>query len=68
MSRTGGFFPAELIYQAITPHCLPKNVNFPIDFDVKFTTKHWSNQEKAKQLFEKLIFTYLKKKKRDFAS
>ena len=59
------FLQTQLIYQGTTPRYLPKDVNFPIDFNVAFTLNHWSNDEKAKQLFEKVIFPYLKKKKWD---
>lgn len=65
VSMTGDFLPMQLIYEGKTPRCLPKDVNFPNDFDVTFTSNHWSNEEKAKQLLEKVIFPYLKKKKHD---
>ena len=47
VSMTGDFLPMQLIYEGKTPRCLPKDVNFPIDFDVTFTSNHWSNEEKA---------------------
>ena len=56
VSITGGFVLVQLIIKLQHPRFLPKNVNFPIDFDVTFTSNHRSNHEKTKQLFEKVIF------------
>ena len=55
----------QLIYEGKTPRCLPKDVEFPKEFDVTFTPNHWSNEEKSKQLLDNVIFPYLKKKKYD---
>ena len=54
----------QLIYEGKTPRCLPKDVEFPKEFDVTFTPNHWSNEEKSKQLLDNVIFPYLKKKKK----
>ena len=51
----------QLIYEGKTPRCLPKDVEFPKEFDVTFTPNHWSNEEKSKQLLDNVIFPYLKK-------
>ena len=59
---TGDFLPMQLIYEGKTPRCLPKDVEFPKEFDVTFTPNHWSNEEKSKQLLDNVIFPYLKKK------
>ena len=64
VSMTGDFLPMQLIYEGKTPRCLPKDVEFPKEFDVTFTPNHWSNKEKSKQLLD-VIFPYLKKKKHD---
>jgi len=63
ISMSGTFLPMQLIYQGKTNRCLPKNANFPDDFDVTYTENHWSNEEKAIQLLEKVIFPYLKSTK-----
>ena len=55
----------QLIYEGKTPQCLPKDVEFPKEFDVTFTPNHWSNEGKSKQLLDNVIFPYLKKKKYD---
>ena len=62
VSMTGDFLPMQLIYEGKTPRCLPKDVEFPKEFDVTFTPSHWSNKEKSKQLLDNVIFPYLKKK------
>ena len=64
VSMTGDFLPMQLIYEGKTPRCLPKDVEFPKEFDVTFTPNHWSNEEKSKQLLDNVIFPYLKKKKK----
>ena len=64
VSVTGDFLPMQLIYEGKTPRCLPKDVEFPKEFDVTFTPNHWSNEEKSKQLLHNIIFPYLKKKKK----
>ena len=45
-----------------TPRCLPR-FDFPADFNVTFSDNHWSNTEKSIELFEKVIFPYLKQAK-----
>ena len=59
----GDFLPMQLIYEGKTPRCLPKDVEFPKEFDMTFTPNHWSNKEKSKQLLDNVIFPYLRKKK-----
>ena len=61
---TGDFLPMQLIYEGKTPRCLPKDVEFPKEFDVTFTPNRWSNEEKSKQLLDNVISPYLKKKKK----
>ena len=59
---TSYFLLMQLIYEGKTSPCLPKDVEFPKEFDVTFTLNHWSNEEKSKQLLDNVIFPYLKKK------
>ena len=65
VSVTGDFLPMQLIYEGKTPRCLPKDVEFPKEFDVTFTLNHWSNEKKSKRLLDNVIFPYLKKKEHD---
>ena len=64
VSMTSDFLPMQLIYERKAPRCMPKDVEFPEEFDVTFTPNHWSNEEKSKQLLDNFIFPYLKKKKK----
>ena len=50
----------QLIYPGKTKRCLP-NFQFPRTFQVTYTENHWSNQAKAIEPFEKVIFPYLEK-------
>ena len=42
ISIIGDFLPVQLIYDGKTPQCLPKDVEFPKEFDVTLTPNHWS--------------------------
>ena len=46
-------------------HCLPKGVDFPADFDATCTANHWSNESKAIQQLEKIVFPCVKKTKKE---
>ena len=41
-SLTGDFLPPQLVYQGMTKRCIP-TVNFPQDWDINFSSNHWSN-------------------------
>ena len=56
----------QLIYTGKTKRCLP-NVEFPCNLRVTYTENHWSNQLKATEHFEKVIFPYLNQFKEDMA-
>ena len=56
ISMTGSFL---LIYEGKTQRCLP-NYDFPKGFNVRYSPNHWSNTEKSVELFQKVIFPYLK--------
>ena len=59
ISMTGSFLPMQLIYEGKTRRCLP-NYDFPKGFNVTYSPNHWSNTEKSVELFQKVIFPYLK--------
>ena len=61
-SITGKFLPIQLIYEGKAPRRVPR-FDFPADFNVTFSDNHWSNTEKSIELFEKVIFPYLKQAK-----
>ena len=62
VSMTGMFLQIQLIYEGKTPRYLPR-FDFPADFNFTFSGNHWSNTEKPIELFEKVIFPYLKQAK-----
>ena len=62
VSMTGKFLPIQLIYERKTSTCLPR-FDFQADFNVTFSENHWVNTEKSIELFEKIIFPYLKQVK-----
>ena len=62
VSMTGTFLPTQLIYEGKTPRCLHR-FDFPADFNVTFSDNQWSNTEKSIELFDKVIFSYLKQAK-----
>ena len=59
ISMTGTFLPIQLIYEGKTRRCLP-NYDFPKGFYVTYSPNHWSNTEKSVELFQKVVFPYLK--------
>ena len=58
------FLPIQLIYNGKTRRCLPE-YDFPNCFDVTFGPNHWSSFEKCASSFEKIVFPYLKTKKKE---
>ena len=64
ITMSGSFLPMHLIYKRRTSCCFPKGVDFPADFDVTCTTNHRRNESKPFQHLEKIVFPYVKKKKR----
>ena len=65
VSKRAEFLPMQLIYEGKTHQCLTKDIKFPKEFDVTFTSNHWSNEEKSKQLLDNAIIPYRKKKNHD---
>ena len=43
-SLTGDFLPIQLIYKGTTNRCHPR-YQFPSDWDITHTHKHWSNEQ-----------------------
>ena len=60
---SGQFLPKQLIYQGTTDRCLPKGVEFPDDWDVTYIVNNWSNESKAIQHLQTVVFPYIKKRK-----
>ena len=66
VSATGNLLPTQLIYSVKTRRCL-SNVEIPRSFHVTYTENHWSNQLKATEHFEKVIFPALDQIKENMA-
>ena len=58
ISAEGNFLPIQLIYQGKTERCHAK-FKFPESFDVNHSENHWSNEEKAISLIEKIILPHV---------
>ena len=66
VSATGNFLSTQIIHIGKTERCLP-NVEFSRRFYFRYTKSHWSNQLKASEQFEKIIFPYLDQIKENMA-
>lgn len=63
-SAAGTFLPMPLIFPYKTKRC-SSNFQLPRTFHITYVEKNWSNQTKAVQHFEKAIFTYFEKVKKE---
>ena len=61
MSRR--FLPFQFIYQGTKDLCLSKSVEFPDDWNITYTTNHWSNESKAMRYLQMVLFPYVEKRK-----
>ena len=62
---SGKFFPIQLIYKGITSKCLPKNVNFPKDWDITCTENHWSNKSTSIDYIIKIVIPYVNGRRKE---
>ena len=65
-SLVGDFLPTQVIYQGTTPHCHPK-FQFPPDWDITHSPKHWSNEETMIQYVDNIIIPYVKSARASFS-
>ena len=63
-SLTGEFLPPQLIYKGTTPRCLP-TVDFPPDWDITYSTNHWSNEKSMESYVMKILIPFINKKKEE---
>ena len=54
----GDFLPVQLIYQGKSPRCHP-HYQFPSDWDVTHSPKHWSTEETMLQYISNIIVPYV---------
>ena len=57
-SLTGDFLPLQLIYKGKTPRCHPR-FQFPKDWHVTHSPKHWSTEETMIQYINEVIVPYV---------
>ena len=62
---SGKFLPIQLIYKEITSKCLPKNVNFPKDWDITCTKHHWSNKSTSIDYLVKIVIPYVNGRRKE---
>ena len=54
----------QIIYQGHSDRCLPK-FKFPEEFNITHNINHWSIEEKAIALIEKVLLPYVRNKKEE---
>ncbi len=64
-SVAGDFLPLQLVYKGTTPRCLPKNVDFPKDWDLAYSANHWSNEATMKDYVNHVILPYVSQKRKE---
>ena len=65
-SLVGNFLPIQVIYQGKIPRCHPK-YQFPPEWDITHSPKHWSNKETMIQYMEKIILPYIRSARAAFS-
>ena len=63
-SLTGDFLPPQLVYQGMTKRCIP-TVNFPQDWDITFSSNHWSNENTMEDYILKILVPYIVNKRKE---
>ncbi len=54
------FLPLQLIYGGKTNRCHPM-FQFPLDWDITHSKKHWSNENTMISYFENILVPYIRK-------
>ena len=54
----GSFLPIQLIYKGKTDQCHP-HFNFPLDWNITYSPKHWSTQETMIQYVDNIIVPFV---------
>ena len=57
-SLLGDFLPLQDIYQGTTDRCHP-HFQFPLDWDITHSKKHWSNEDSTVRYIENIIVPYV---------
>ena len=64
-SMAGDFLPIQLIYKGTTPRRLPKNFDFPKDWDLTYSANHWSNESTMIDYVNHVILPYVSQKRKE---
>ena len=64
-SLMGDFLPVQVIYKGKTTRCHPA-YEFPPDWDITHSPKHWSNEATMIQYVENIIIPYIEKTRESF--
>ena len=59
-SLMGAFLPIQLIYKGKTDRCHP-HFNFPLDWDITHSPKHWSTEETMIRYVNNIIVPFVEK-------
>lgn len=62
---TGDFLLVQVIYQGTTDRCHPR-YQFPSDWDITHSPKHWSNEQTMVQYVENIIIPYVAARRASF--
>ena len=66
-SLDGTFLPMQILYQGKTDRSHPKYA-FPDGFDIYHTPNHWANEETCLRFFQKIIFPYINKVRKEIGA
>ena len=66
-SLVGDILPVQVIYQGKTSRCHP-NHQFPPDWHITHSPKHWSNEDTMIQYVEEIIIPYIKSARASFSN
>ena len=64
-SLVGDFLPVQVIYQGKTDRCHPR-FEFPSDWNITHSPKHWSNEQTMFQYIEHIIIPYVTASRQNF--
>ena len=67
ITKSGTLLPPQLIYAGKTERCLPRNVDFPEDWDVTFTETHWSTEDSMLRYVDNIIVPYVNEVRENLA-
>ena len=59
ISLSGEFLPLHIIYGEKTKASLPRGIEFPSEFSITRSTKHWSNEQETIKLINTIVNLYV---------